>query len=116
MRRMMEFQGPEGLLDGLRVFNTFRVSQRWHDVEPGELVDVHVNGKFLAAMPVVQVEVGPLRQMLELHSGVNDGRDFASTDPQTIRGRLLTELDGAYGGVMLRERVAVIYLANLRAL
>lgn len=119
MRRVMEFYNgndDKDMLDGLRVFNTFRVGSKWANTRPGELLDVYVNDVFKVTTVVAQVEVGTLSEMLQLHCGVNYTRNFGKTDMATMAGSLWTELQDIYGILMRNTPVTVIYLINPMAL
>lgn len=116
MRKVLEFLGNDDLLDGLRVFNTFRVGSKWKDIQPGDLLDVHVNDVFKGTMLVAQAEVGPMFNMLQLHTGLNTSRDFSKMDMPTMAGSLWTELDDIYGNTQCNTPVTVIYLVNTKVL
>ncbi len=113
----MEFRGSsEESLRGL--FNTFRMGDKWADLEPGDTVDL-VLTKYpdnaeheLNPRPAVVGAVcrGPLHDMLAMHSGLNHG--CSQSQPADRRIELWRILRDMYGieNVKDGDACVVVYL------
>ncbi len=121
--RVMEFvgKGVEANMEGL--FNTFRIGNKWADVQPMEILDINVRDSMDDeprrpdsnadhAVPIVMsVHVGELGDMLQMHVGLNHGVRGQAM-PEDKRLELRRILRKAYGRVLDESKCVVVYIAR----